>query len=246
MEEWVRAFDSGLDLVKSVERMRDNPTPEGKLHFFKELKAARFLVPCRGETDGGICVLNTAEQEAFLPAFCSADELEKWRFPLDKVQVFPLDGLKHIVVEHPVQLAGVVINPFGKALFLRHPQLSEIDSFAEGMTIARTDHKRKLELRATRNYPVGLPGALAGLLRQRAEVYRAFLLLAREEGEAPFHKLFLLDFDGDRKELFPLVARAVQPFMNPGESFELVKADFELLQRAEAISAPVYQKPAEK
>ncbi|ACV61348.1 hypothetical protein Dtox_0405 [Desulfofarcimen acetoxidans DSM 771] len=241
MEEWIQKHDSGLDLTTSMERLRDNPSVEGKLRFFAELKAARLLVPCHGE-NGSIAALNTPEKEVFLPAFCSADELQKWTFPLEKVSVLPLDALKHIVIDNPAQLAGVVINPFGKALLLRHPQLAEIDSGTEGMTLARTDHQGKLDIRATTDFPVGLPKALAQLLATRPEVYRAWILLAREEKETRYHKLFLIDFDGDRRLLFPLVAKAVQPYMKPGESFELMKADFGLLQRALAVSEPVYQK----
>ncbi len=241
MDAWVRGFDSGLDLVKSMERLRDNPTPEGRLLFFRELKSAQFLVPCRGD-DSNIAVIRTPDAEAFLPAFCSAEELDKWQFPLDKVSVLPLDALKHIAIDNPEKLAGIVINPFGKTLFLRHPQLKEIDSFSEGMTLARMDHKGRLEIRATADYPTGLPKALAQLFKNKAEVSRAWIMLAREEGEARFHKLFVIDFDGDRKLLFPLVAKAVQPFMRPGESFELMKADLRLLQAAQSKAEPVYQR----
>jgi hypothetical protein len=86
MDDFLRSFDSGLDLVKSMERMRDDPSQEGKLRFFGELKAARLLVP-RREADNSIAVLNTPEKEAFLPAFTSADELGKWKFPMEKVSL---------------------------------------------------------------------------------------------------------------------------------------------------------------
>ena len=241
MEEWILKHNAGLDLIKSMERLRENPSAEGKLHFFTELKAARFLVPCRGESDS-IAALSTSEKEVFLPAFCSADELKKGAFPLKKVSVLSLDTLKHIVVDNPAELAGVVINPFGKALFLRHPQLAEIDSGTEGMTLARTDHSGRLEIRGTQDYPKGLTKALAQLFTSRPEVYRAWILLAKDESAAKFHKLFLIDFNGDRKLLFPIVAKTVQPFMKPGESFELMKADAGLLLTAQSKAKPIYTK----
>jgi hypothetical protein len=241
MDDLLKNFDSGLDLIKSMERIRDDPSREGKLRFFGELKAARLFVPCR-EADNGIAVLNTPEKEAFLPAFTSVDELGKWKFPMEKVSVMLLDALKHIVIDNPTQLTGVVINPFGQALFLRQPQLAEMDSLTEGMTLARTDHKGKLEMKATTDYPVGLPRALSALFRSKPEVFRAWILFAREEGDVKFHKLFLIDFNGDRRQLFPSVAKTAEKFMRPGESFELMKANAGLVLAALSKSAPVYVK----
>jgi hypothetical protein len=241
MDDFLQSFDSGVDLIKSMARIRCNPSQEGKLRFFGELKAARLLVPCR-EADNSIAVLNTPEKEAFLPGFTSADELGKWKFPMEKVSVMLLDALKHIVIDNPTQLTGVVINPFGQALFLRQPQFAEMDSLTEGMTLARTDHKGKLEMKATTDYPVGLPKALSAMFEGRSEVFRAWILLAREGGDAKFHKLFVIDFNGDRKQLFPSVAKTVEKFMRPGESFELMKANAGLVLAAQAKSAPVYVK----
>ncbi len=93
-----------------------------------------------------------------------------------------LDALKHIVIDNPTQLTGGVINPFGQALFLRQPQFAEMDSLTEGMTLARTDHKGKLEMKATTDYPVGLSKALSALFEGRSEVFRAWIL-SRAKGE---------------------------------------------------------------
>ena len=38
-----------------------------------------------------------------------------------------LHDLKHIIIDLPAEVTGVVLNPFGKALVLRRPQLMEID-----------------------------------------------------------------------------------------------------------------------
>jgi hypothetical protein len=52
----------------------------------------------------------------------------------------------------------------------------------------------------------------------------------------------LIDFKGDRKLLFPAVARAVQPHMKTGSSFELLKADPATLAAAREKTTPVYRK----
>ena len=43
-------FAEGFDLVKAMEKFRDNPTEQGKRQFFKELKDAQLLVPYQGDT----------------------------------------------------------------------------------------------------------------------------------------------------------------------------------------------------
>lgn len=232
-------FEYGMDLVKSMKRLQDDPSPEGKRRFFTELKSACFSVPCNKENNR-IAVLNTPENEAFLPAFTTMEEFAKWLFSSAKATILPFETLKHIVIDNPEHLSGIVINPFGKALFLRHQQLAEIDAWTEGMSVKRTDHRGRLHLKATADYPVGLPKALADLFRTRQDVRRAWILSAQGEDEVAPHKLFVIDFDGDRKALFPLVAKAVQPFMKPGESFELIKADVGLLKVAQANAKPVY------
>ncbi len=241
MDKSLESFDAGIDLVRSMENLRDDPSPEGKLQFFRQLKAARFLVPCRGKANS-IVTLNTDKAEAFLPAFTAAQELSKCQFPFEKVRGMSFDALKHLAIDNPTRISGIAINPFGKALLLRHPQLSEIDSATEGMTLKRTDYQGKLQIKPTADYPIGLPKALSHLLDTRSDVYRAWILSAQHGEDALSHKLFLIDFDGDRRSLFPLVAKAVQPFMKPGESFELLKADYTLLQQAEKLAQPLYVK----
>lgn len=242
MDSRILNFNAGIDIVKSIALLEGNPSNESKRRFFTELKAARFLVPCRKQ-DNNIIILSTPERESFLPAFTTMDELAKKMPFKEKVSILSFDDIKHIVVDNSQKLAGIVINPFGKALFLRHSQLSEINADIEGMTVKRVDHKSQLRLEATVDYPIGLPNVLRTLFKTHLEVSRAWILLAWEENKNMPHKLFVIDFHGDRKMLFPLIARVVQPFMKPGESFELIKSDFRLEQIiAQAKAKPIYSK----
>ena len=241
MENLTSAFYAGIDLIKSMEQLRDNPTPEGKRQFFTELKAARFLVPSRKQ-DNGIAILRTQNKEVFLPAFTTKEELDKWTFPQERIVVMLYDTLKHIAIDNPKQISGIVINPFGKALFLRHPQLAEIDAGTEGMTLKRVEHQGKLQLKDTTDYSFGLKTALEHLFEQEGIIRGAWILSAKTKGENNAHKLFVIDFDGDRKFMFPIVAKTIQPFMEPGETFELMKADDNLLALVQNIAKPIYQK----
>ena len=119
-------FAEGFDLVKAMERFRDNPTEQGKRQFFKELKDAQLLVPYQGDTMN-VAALHNSAGEILLPAFTSPYELTREHTAWDSIGVMTLDDLKHIIIDLPAAVSGVVLNPFGKALVLRRPQLMEID-----------------------------------------------------------------------------------------------------------------------
>jgi len=97
-------------------------------------------------------------------------------------------------------------------------------------------------MKATLDYPIGLPIAVKELMAQHPEVYRVWLLAAHSEGDAADHKLFVVDFDGQGKDLFPLLAKAVRLYLREGEQMEMVKADIRLLRAAEQAGRPIYEK----
>ena len=232
-------FAEGFDLVKAMERFRDNPTEQGKRQFFKELKDAQLLVPYQGDTMN-VAALHNSAGETLLPAFTSPYELTREHTPWDNIGVMTLDDLKHIIIDLPAEVTGVVLNPFGKALVLRRPQLMEIDREMEGMTLKRTDHPSPQILSPLKSYPSGIVEALRSFFEKNPEVTRAWILAARPDYKTAPHKLFVIEFFGDRRLLFPQVAKVIEPFMRPGESFELMKADLALAREVREKSAPIY------
>ena len=72
-------------------------------------------------------------------------------------------------------LSGLVINPFGQAMFLTRNHIADVDNTMRGAS-----GKRELRLRATSDYPIGLPPALEALLRGHEEVYRVWLVAAKD------------------------------------------------------------------
>ncbi len=232
-------FISNFDLKSSLEQLQQNDSPEGKHRFFQQLKQANLLVPYRGKPQNLALIINP-EKEAFLPAFTCVEEFDESRFPDCGLIVLHLPALRHVVLDQPKQVVGIALNPFGKAVLLRQKELEMIDSATEGMTLRRTEHAQPPEITALHNCPVGLPTALNTFFRGRPEVYRAWILAARQPEEKAPHKLILIDFDGDNKLLFPQVARIIRPFLCPGESFELMKADFKFIQLAQNAAKPFY------
>jgi hypothetical protein len=236
-----------FDPEPSLRKFQNDPTPENELQFLTGLKNAKFLVPCRAKRKGtgnGYCmaVLSMQTEEKFLPAFSSHDELKKWPYENDRTALCSYDKLKHAVLDDPENLSGIAVNPFGRVLLLRQEQLRHIDSKVEGMYMHRVDHRGNLRLSRPGCELPGLAEALKNLLRSKDEIYRAYLLLAQEPGDAEPHWLFIIDFNGEKDVLFPAVARVVRPYMRPGESFEIMKATYILLQHASAMCGPIYRK----
>jgi hypothetical protein len=208
--------------------------------FRRRLRASSYIAPRR--PDGrGLSLLATQNNELFLPAFTSEAELDKWTQPHGGTSILLFEMLYHIVADD-LSLSGVVINPFGASLILRRSKLSAMESAATGMTLERVAHTGRL-LFETAKYPRALARAFAAALRSSGmEVIEAYILMVRQEHEARPHLLFLIDFKGDRKQLFPAVARALQPHMKIGSNFELLKANPATLTVARKKAAPVYRR----
>ena len=126
---------------------------------------------------------------------------------------------------------------FEEALFLRRPHFSDMDN-----TLRAAQPRKELKLKATLDYPMGLPLAVRQLMADHPEVYRVWLVAAHSEGETVDHKLFIVDFDGKPESIFPKLAEAVRLYMRQGESFEMMKADIRLLRVAEQAARPIYEK----
>jgi hypothetical protein len=208
--------------------------------FFRKLRRSMFLVPQSLEGNG-LSLLSTPCGELFIPAFTTSNEFRKWERREDGATVRTFEVLHGCVTDDP-KLAGVVINPFGSQLVLNRHDLDGLENAATGMTRERVEHRGKLALEAAKCAP-GLAEAFAAALKDSgADVFEAYILAARQENEPKPHLLFLIDFNGDRKTLFPRVARAVGPHMKAGDNFELLKADYALLEAARAKAAAAYRK----
>ena len=115
--------------------------------------------------------------------------------------------------------------------------VSDIDN-----TLAAAQPRQTLKMKATRDYPIGLPLAVKELCESHKEVYRVWILAARGEQDNEDHKLLVVDFDGKGEDLFPHLAKAVRLYLRQGERLEMRKADIHLLRVAEQAARPIYEK----
>jgi hypothetical protein len=225
------------DWDEQLERMRAGGR-DVKTFFTRRLRASGYFVP-RLSTGKGFCLLATQKNELFLPAFTSKNEFDKWKEPSGGASLLPFDMLHHIVVDD-ARLCGVVINPFGRSLILRRNDLAVTETLTTGMSHERANHTGKV-IMGTANYTPALARSFVGALKTgNMNVREAYILTARGEHEKTPHLLFLMDFDGDNKLLFPHVAKAVGPHMKKGASFELLKASPAMLGAARRKAVPVW------
>lgn len=229
----LNAFHSEFDPVAMAESLQQDGSPKNKAKQFALLKNAYFLVFSKG--GGQVSLLNN-KKEALIAAFTCREELEKWPFERQEAAERPFSDLQRLTETNP-KVDGIVINPFGKALFLRRSHLADIES-----TLRAAAPRTGLKLKATLDYPIGLPLAVKELMREHPEVYRVWLMAAHAPGEHVDHKLFIVDYDGGKEPLFPLLAKAVRLYMRQGETFEMMKADIQLVRIAEDAARPIYEK----
>ncbi|MEA5023435.1 hypothetical protein SDC9_21111 [bioreactor metagenome] len=246
-EDNTLSFQADFQPEESLKRRQGESEQERELRFFTAIKNARFLVPCtlkRTETGERMypTTLNTPDGEKFLPAFSARGELDKRPLEQGRVSIYSFDDLKHTMLADPQNLAGIVINPFGKAMVLRPSQIEQIDRAVQGMSVRRVWHEKGLRLLHPGSLPSGLAEGMKDFWHQRREVRRVYLILAQEPEKPEPHWLFLIDFDGAESDLFPQVAQAVKGYMKRGFAFELLKAPPRLLEMAVARGEPLFQR----
>ena len=243
MTDEIQNYSAGFDPAEEWEALGPNPSAEARRGFFKKLRSASYLVPCKKDKPEELSVVNDQKNKrSLLPLFTDAEELGKWPFQLENAALLPFEQLKTLVIDKPEVLQGLVVNPFGRALTLLLPQLQEIDSLTKGYSFERSQNRGEVRFFPPFVSVPPLNAALKVLFDSFDTVYRAWLLLAQPKEELAPHLAMIIDFSGDRTKLFSQVADLLRPYMKKGDRFDLTKADYKLLRIAEQVCKPVYER----
>lgn len=199
-----------------------------------------YFVPVRG--NGDIVLLRNQKEECMIPAFTDERKAEKMREENMRLESLTYERLKGFVIDDPKRLSGIVINPFTDDIILNHSAIEEIDKQSVGMSVKRTDHRGKLKLSHPAKYPPGMLHALKSYFKNQECVREAWLVLLQGETEKKSHLALIMDFDGDRKIVFPPVASIMQPFLQVGANFELLKAEGAMGENVKAKEKSFYKK----
>lgn len=233
MSREIRNFNNGMDVDAVADKMAQGDT-EIFGQFFKDVQGAEFLVPFNGAPNR-LAILTSPNGEKMIAAFSSFAEFEKC--PLDKnnATIMPFLRLDKILDESKGELAGVVINPNGKAVACHRNKLG-----TPGIT--KNEGKRTMTLSKPNALPEAIPAVLSGFFAGSGKVYKAYLLWAQKPTEVSPHLFIVVDCDGKPDELFTEIAKVLRPYFGQGEKIELAKADFKLMEAAEKVTKPFYKK----
>ncbi len=214
---------------------------QNKKTFYRALQGLSFFIPCARTEENEITLrlLMNGSGEQYVPAFFSTDS-QIGDFPADELVEFEFPKLRHIFVDLPKEICGLVIEPFDKNIIVNREGLSEYDSETQGMTVARHDHKGRTSLVTPRNLPKGLAEAVSEFCKGQIGVNEAWILLAQGENERIPHLMFAVDFYGSKLTLFPKLAEVIKPFMQPGQQFELIEKAGSWLDSKQAKECLVY------
>lgn len=209
-----------------------------------KLTGRNYLVPVMA--DGHLILLNSKNSKQLIPAFTNEEEFAKLNIEGVRPEVFSYDRLKGLVVDDPDHLNGIVVNPFGEKIILNQEAIEKIDRATRGMSVKRASHRGTVKLWQPSSYPEGMLETMEHCFEEQGGVRKAWLFFMQGEEEPAPHWMMMLEFDGDRKVVFPIVAKAMKPYMKAGESFELMRAEGALGDHARSKGTPFYQSTENK
>jgi hypothetical protein len=235
-------------LVSLFKQLVQEKSAECEDKFFRKLMETVLWIPEVSEKTGGsrksFALLMTADGRKFVPAFLNRKS-NLGRFTEKQLIEFPYSRLKYLIIDSPAEINGIVIAPFEENMILDRRIMELIDIRIMGMSLRREDHRGKLRLGVPDLVPRGLPEALRNFFEQSMEVEAAWLVTAMQEQDKEAHWMLIIDFQGEKIELFPKVAEVMKRYMKQGALFELIGHN-KAFDTSRFASAQVYRKSKEE
>ena len=234
-----KIIPQNLDLPYELDLLKKSMSLEAKNNFYFKLKHARLLVP--GKDSLNYAVLTDNKKQAYIPVYTDSDEFAKSPPKLfsgaDLITVC-LDDLIHAFVEFQPKIKGFILNPFGRSMIFEEKIIEDIQRMTGHATYKRNDHSGGVEFCPIRNLNRDMLFAVRNFCKDKKFISRVWVLNAKEKsGE---HITFVIEFEGLRREFFPVFAQVIIPYMERGQSFELMQADENLVKKASLICKPVF------
>lgn len=214
------------ELTQLFKQLIQEKTQECESKFFKKLNESVLWIPDAAEDQEegpkSFALLMTGDGRKFIPAFLHKKS-KLGRFRQEQLVEIPYSKLKYLIIDSMAEINGIVIAPFEDNIVLDRKIMEIIDSRIMGMTLRREEHVGRIKLRKPDIVPYGLTNDLMQFFEQNIEVESAWLLNAMSENEISEHWMLLINFYGEKTQLFPSVAEIMKPYMKPGEKFELIQ-----------------------
>lgn len=234
-------------LTELFKRLIQEKTSECENEFFEKLHETVLWIPGAsegiGESGQSFALLMTADGRKFVPAFLHKKS-NLGRFTKEQLIELPYSKLKYLIIDSPAEINGIVISPFEENMILDRKVMELVDSKIMGMTLRKEEHRGKMRLRTPDLVPKGLVEALRNFFEQCIEVEAAWLVMAMEEHDKEEHWMLLMDFQGEKTELFPKVAELMKRYMRQGDLFELIGQN-KAFDTSKIKSAQIYRRTKE-
>lgn len=221
----LKNFNNGLDVDGVSDIVKETGDASAVRGFFADVEISNFIVPYR-DNPNTFPLLEIKEKGKMLPIFSSYEAFEKSPLPKDHANILPFSKLDEMLKKSNGQIAGIIINPHGKSMIFQR------NSAIPG----------EMKLSKPAFVPEGIISALCGYFKTCENVYSAYILWAQKKNDIAPHLFLIVDFDGKKEEFFPKLGESLRTMLKPGESVEMAKADFKLLQAAEKLVKPIYKK----
>lgn len=160
-------------------------------------------------------ILSTQDKLNFYPAFTDWSEVRKWQgCPSDKTMIMDFDSYASMILKDP-NIEGFVIDPFGVNFTVDRKLVNHLKTRKEiiktGVSEQKVEKDTTVRLGEPKVYPTEMVEAIKAYLKQTPAVKRAWLRLMYKDNEYSY--LLIIDFEGDKKEIFGGIAGAARPYL---------------------------------
>lgn len=160
-------------------------------------------------------MLSGAGGKHFYPVFTDHDELAKWqRMEKPNTLILTFDDYAAFL-EKNEQAEGIVINPFSDNFVLNRKLVAHLktqkDLRTKGVSRNKISKDTKVMVGEPKEYPAEMVEALQEHMRGVPTIERAWLRLMIKDNVQSF--LVVVDFVGNREEIFGKIAAVVRPHL---------------------------------
>lgn len=220
-------------LLELWESYRQTGTQQALSTFYDEFcLRSRFLLltttPLPADTENQQPIMEVQEDtpidfaliksdggEAFFPLFTDFEQLGKWRSaPSNQALILGFDELA-AMISGAENVSGISINPFQQNILIPRSGMLKLKEQKEihqtGHTQVDLQGQSKVQLMEPGTAADELKAALTNLFSEDPSIKQAWVQLMKKDEETTF--LLVVDFDGDRETLFPVIAKAAAPHL---------------------------------
>lgn len=243
-----------------LKEVKENQTETGMNMLFEEIVMnAHFLSviflsePPKQNEDGTAAfqknttmqmpMLSSAGGKHFYPVFTDHDELAKWQ-RMEKPNTLILTFDDYVAfLEKNEQAEGIVINPFSDNFVLNRKLVAHLktqkDLRTKGVSQNKISKDTKVMVGEPKEYPAEMVEALRECMRDEPAIERAWLRFMVKDNVQSF--LAVVDFTGNREEIFSKIAAAARPHLK-NIYLDMIPYQDGFGKKAVENAAPFYQK----